>query len=277
MWALINKILQLFKYLIRKTIVFFGYYSKPDFIIVGAQKSGTSALFEILKQHTEITGAIKKEIHFFDNDDRFPNKKYNNYHLFFPFPYKVPSGNLLFEATPSYLFKPNVAERIFAYNKNIKIIISLRNPVDRALSAWTMFHYGFKNHHKYNALHDKQNFSIAIDNEMKALKNEQWNVVKPPYVQTGIYFYQIEKYYNLFPKENILIIEHSELQNNHNNTIEKICNFLNLPFETLPQKKINVSVKENKHDYDDVLKKINEFYKPYNEKLFQLIGKRYNW
>ena len=277
MWALINKILQLFKYLIRKTIVFFGYYSKPDFLIVGAQKSGTSALFEILKQHTAITGAIKKEIHFFDNDDRFPSKKFNNYHLFFPFPYKVPSGNLLFEATPSYLFKPNVAERIFAYNKNIKIIISLRNPVDRALSAWTMFHYGFKNHHKYNALYDKQNFITAIDNELTALKNEQWNVVKPAYVQTGIYFYQIEKYYNLFPKENILIIEHSELQNNHNNAIEKICNFLNLPFETLPQKKINVSVKENKHDYDDVLKKLNEFYKPYNEKLFQLIGKRYNW
>lgn len=272
-----NRISFIIKYIFRKVVVQLGFYSKPDFLIVGAQKSGTSALFGILKQHSKISGAIRKEIHFFDDDKNFPCKNYNSYHSFFPFPNRFPENNLLFEATPSYIYNSNAAERIYNYNKDLKIIICLRNPVKRVLSAWTMFHYGFKNHERYSHLFDERTFPEVIDEELQALNNGLFGSVKPPYIQTGIYHYQIEKYFSLFPRENILILEHEELKTNHDETVKTICNFLNIPNESLPQLQLNVSVKENRNDYENQLSVLKDFYKPYNEKLFELIGKRYNW
>lgn len=274
---MLTRILFILKQKARKIIVQLGYFSKPDFLIVGAQKSGTSALFNILKQHSKISGSIRKEIHFFDNDKNFPCSDFSAYHLYFPFSHKVPKGNLIFEATPSYLFKPKVAERIFEYNQDIKIIICLRNPVARALSAWTMFHYGFKKHKKYSHLYDERAFSVAIEEELRDLKNGIYNSPKPPYLQTGIYHTQIQRYFDLFLRKNILILEHSDLNNEHDQTIKEICDFLNLPDEKLPQLRMNTSLKDNKNEYVAQLEILSEFYKPHNELLYKLIGKKYNW
>jgi len=274
---LVNRILFILNYTVRKIAVQLGYYSKPDFLIVGAQKSGTSALFGILKQHSKITGAIRKEIHFFDNEKNFNPVNYKKYHVLFPLPNKVPKGNLIFEATPSYIYNPKAAERIFKYNPDLKIIICLRNPVARALSGWTMFHYGFKGHKRYGRSYDPSDYSSAIEKELKALTSGVWHSVKPPYIQTGIYYYQIENYYRFFPKQNVLILEHDELKHHHDVTVKTICDFLKISYEPLLQLEVNKSVKKNSEDYSKEAKLLQEFYKPYNEKLFTLIGKRYNW
>ncbi|MCD6018326.1 MAG: sulfotransferase [Bacteroidetes bacterium] len=274
---MVKQILFILRYIFRKSIVFFGHYSRPGFLIVGAQKAGTSALFEILKQHPDITGSHRKEIHFFDHDKNFPRKTYHTYHTYFPFPHLVPKGNLLFEATPSYLYRPGVAKRIFDYNPEIKIIICLREPAARALSAWIMFHYGFKDHAKYSHLYDPRSFNEAIAQELEMLKKNKFGVIRPPYIQTGIYHYQIEEYFKYFPKKNILILEHRELRDCHVETINLICDFLSLPQKHLPKLEKNTSVKATGNDYAEELLVLNEFYKPYNEKLFELIGKRYNW
>ncbi len=120
-------------------------------------------------------------------------------------------------------------------------------------------------------------FSTAVNEEVKALEKGKWDTIKPPHVQAGIYYYQIEKYYNLFPRENILILEHEELNRKHDETVQVICDFLKIPNEKLAQLKLNVSVKENKNEYSEQLERLSDFYKPYNEKLFDLIGKRYHW
>jgi hypothetical protein len=271
-----NLISSAIKY-IKRSINLLGYYSKPDFLIIGAQKAGTSALFAILKQHPGITGSRRKEIHFFNHDGNFPRKSYHAYHTYFPFPHQVPKGNLLFEATPAYLYRPEVAKRIFNYNPGLKFIICLREPAARALSAWTMFHYGFKDHPRYSHLHDPRSFQEAIKAELDLLQNNEFGAIRPPYIQTGMYHYQIEEYFKYFPKKNILILEHHELRDHHDETVHILCDFLNLPPVRLPKLEKNISVKENRNDYADILSVLKEFYKPYNEKLFELIGKRYKW
>lgn len=263
--------------IVRKSLVQLGYYSKPDFLIIGAQKAGTSALFNILKQHSKIEGALCKEVHFFDTDKKFPCKNYNAYHVSFPFPHKVPKGSLVFETTPKYVYHANAAERIHKYNPAIKLILCLRNPTDRALSAWTMFHYGFKNHKRFSHLYDERTFQIAIEEELQHLSKGVFYTSKFPHIERGIYHFQIQKYYNLFPKENILILEHNDIKNQHDQTIEKICRFLELPNEILPPLFLNNSLKDNKNDYSEQMKILNEFYKPHNELLYKLIGKEFNW
>ncbi len=97
------------KQLIRDWLIRLGYCSKPDFIIAGTQKAGTSALSKILAQHKHLTVSGETELHFFDRDETYEKGEFY-YHGLFPLPYKVPNGNLVFEKTPDYLYHPKSAE-----------------------------------------------------------------------------------------------------------------------------------------------------------------------
>jgi len=262
---------------VRKLIIRLGYYSKPDFLIVGAQKSGTTSLFSILKQHSRIIGAYKKEIHFFDDDEQYAANAYYKYHQHFPLPHKVKKNQLTFEATPSYLYHPEVAKRIKLYNPNIKLIIILRNPAQRALSAWSMYHYQAEQHEKYFYMHDKRLFREAIEEELVKIDKVNWYNDKYSYVKRGIYYPQVKQYLDIFSPEQVLIIEHRELKNEHDKTIKKISDFLSIPSEALTQQYLLQNTVSNQNDYPEELNRLNEFYRPYNKLLFDLIGKSYNW
>jgi hypothetical protein len=262
---------------IRNVITGLGYHSKPDFIIVGAQKAGTTALFSILKQHTQLTGALTKEVHFFDTEEMYSEKNYSFYHRYFPLPHKLDKGNLVFEATPSYLYHQQAAERIFKYDPEMKIIMSLRNPVYRALSAWNMYHHYGKNNKKYSHLHDRRSFTEAINSELERAGPVTYLNDKFSYVNRGVYYPQVKKYFEVFPKENILIIEHNELKNNHDQVIKSITAFLKVKNEALKPLERLKSEQDNKALYANELRQLEDFYRPHNAMLYELIGKEYNW
>src|SRR6478752_4058553 len=104
-----------------------------DFIICGTQKGGTSALDVYLRGHPNICMAEKKEVHFFDNEDAFRNATpdYSQYHSVF----KSNSSSLIFgEATTIYMYWREAPRRMWQYNPNLKLIVLLRNPIERAYS-----------------------------------------------------------------------------------------------------------------------------------------------
>jgi len=115
------------------------------FLVVGAQKGGTSALAEFLSVHPQICmaefllghsricTAESKEVHFFDLGALSPGRpsNYEEYHSFFP---KKPGAIAYGEATPAYMYWKPAAERIYRYNPEMKLIFLLRNPVERAYS-----------------------------------------------------------------------------------------------------------------------------------------------
>ena len=117
------------------------FVSKSDrvvnFLICGTQKGGTSALDAYLREHPEICMADKKEVHFFDNKKFFNKNKpdYSKYHSFFN---PQSSHKLLGETTPIYMYWHDSPRRIWQYSPNMKIIVILRNPIDRAYSHWNM-------------------------------------------------------------------------------------------------------------------------------------------
>jgi hypothetical protein len=112
----------------------FRKYNKPAFLIIGAQKAGTSSLFRYLSQHPDIRLPKRKELHFFD-------LQYSNgidwYERLFPRK-KIIKRQITGEASPFYLFHPLVPERVFNHYPNIRLIVLLRNPVDRAYSHFHM-------------------------------------------------------------------------------------------------------------------------------------------
>jgi hypothetical protein len=261
---------------IKQILIKAGYSSRPDFMIIGAQKAGTTSLYNMLTQHSLIIGSNTKEVHFFDNDQWYSEKKLYQYHSFFPLPYKVPDGAKLFEATPMYLFHPEVAIRLHSYNPNLKFIILLRNPAERAFSAWTMYHHHFKSG-SYKHLHDPRSFSTAIAEELEKFEETSYYDNRISYVKRGIYHFQIEAFLKYFPKSNMLIIENEELKDQQQESSKRIQSFVNVPYENLKLIELNKSRINETIDYKNEILNLQKFYNPHNSKLFQLIGREFNW
>src|SRR6266513_3551151 len=107
-----------------------------DFVLAGAQKSGTTALHYFLSRHPDINMGDQQEIHFFDNDALFASEPdYEQLHKHYRL---LPVSMIAGDFTPSYIYTEPAAERIWKYNPKIKLLILLRNPVDRAFAHWNM-------------------------------------------------------------------------------------------------------------------------------------------
>ena len=241
---------------------------KPSFIIIGAQKAGTTSLYEMLIQHSELLGSTTKEVHYFDRDEWYHQQNIDEYHHYFP-TVESKVNVLSFEATPMYLFHPEVAERLYQYNAQLKLIVLLRNPVERALSAWTMYHYSMKG--------DPRTFEQAIAQELRDYDRLSYYNNKICYVKRGVYHEQIERYLKLFPKEQLLFLDSNEFKTMPSVVLEKVTSFLGVRNEEIKLLHSNASKVENKQDYPKQLAKLKEFYEPYNYRLYELLGNDYGW
>jgi len=266
-----------------KLVKLSGYCSKPDFIIIGAQKAGTTALHQMLRKHSAVTASWKKEVHYFNNDKWYNRlDSIHQYHSFFPLPFLIPERGLLFETSPGYLCHPEAAGRMYRYNPDLKLIAILRDPAQRALSAWTMFHYHFESGY-HRRLHDTRLFGEAIAAEIEEIRNSgassrsDRSFSKRPYVKPGIYHEQLRQYFDVFPREQILVLESKALKQQWENTSKSIAAFLGIPYEAIPQMEHNSSRVSNKGSYPGELGLLREFYKPHNATLYELLGCEYDW
>jgi hypothetical protein len=194
----------------------------PGFLIVGAQKAGTTSLFDILNQHSHIYLPPEKELHFFDYKtevDKGP-VHYANYFS------EAGEAKAVGEATPLYLFYPEVASLIRSVlGQKIKIIILLRNPAERAFSHYKMmFAEGY----------EKRPFQLAITDNISRLSIGISFDRITSYLDRSLYTFQLKKYFDLFPKENIRIVLFEEdFVENRKATIAEIQQFLGVDHEEL--------------------------------------------
>ena len=158
--------------------------NRIDFIIIGVQKAGTTALDTYLRKHMEIEMGEIKEVHFFDNDKYFINEKidYKEYHKYFNFSC---DKKVFGETTPIYIWWKDSIKRIFNYNKNIKLIIILRNPINRAFSHWNM------EVSRKNEFRDF--YSCISENKLDEKQNKITS-----YIERGFYSEQIENLLKCF-------------------------------------------------------------------------------
>ena len=262
---------------IKKILAKVGLASKPSFMILGAQKAGTTSMFSILNQHSFIQGSTPKEVHYFDNDDWYNQNQIIDYHLCFPLKIEVKSKTQFFEASPSYLIHPKVAERLYNYNPKLKFIVILREPVERAISAWKMYSYNFTNSEK-KFLVETRDFKSAIRSEIDEFKGQNRFIDFRSYLKRGMYAAQIEHYLQFFPLSQFLFIESNDLKNQFEKSMTEILSFLELPWEPLSIEYQNESKdlfdwKEN----ENIILELKEIFASENQKLFELLGKKYDW
>jgi hypothetical protein len=197
--------------------------NKVDFIVCGTQKGGTSALDSYLRIHPEICMAEMKEVHFFDNEDHFTDNNTIDYNLYHGvFDQKV--GNRVSgEATPIYMYWHETPKRIWEYNPDMKLIIILRNPIERAYSHWNMeCARGADNISFWDALVSER------DRSRQALPY-QHRVYS--YIDRGFYSEQLRRLWAFFPQEQILILKNEALRFELQKTLYQICEFLTVSTE----------------------------------------------
>lgn len=188
------------------------------FFCLGAQKAGTSTLFNILNQHPQIYMPIQKELHFFERDERFANGINWYQNTYFP---NAGNDSICGDFTPESIFFESVPERILdTIGKDAKFILILRNPIDRAFSHYKMS--VFKNF-------EKLDFISAIKEEKQRLNRGYFSKSHFSYISRSLYSEQIIRFFNLFPMKNFLFLIFEEDFTNLNKMTRKICNHLNIP------------------------------------------------
>lgn len=254
------------------------YRSLPDFLIIGAQKSGTSSLFHYLSQHPHIVPCFGKEVHYFDGGI-FPEKdNYINGVSWYRsnFPLRLNFYKLTGEATPMYLFHPYAAKRIYQLIPEVKLIAILRNPTERAIS-----HY----YHEKRSGKEKRRLIDALLEEDELLEKNfsdsnfrNYEFYHHTYKSRGIYYKQLERYLKFFPRKQMLILSSEELLVNTETILRKVFEFLGVErdckIKDLSQR--NVGIKRGVID-QVVFKYLDSYFKPYNQKLFKLINRKFNW
>ena len=190
-----------------------------DFFIVGAPKAGTTSLFYYLNKNKGICMSSIKEPNFFSSQDLKIQKIYydslildnlKEYERIF-----TPKNKqqIIGEASVSYLFYPNVANRIFDYNPRSKIIIILRDPVERAFSHYSM---------DLRLGHVKQSLDELFDLGL----NNKDNLFFQQYILLGQYYEQVNRYIEVFGRENICVKFYDELKLDASSFYSDILKFL---------------------------------------------------
>ncbi|HXA39815.1 MAG TPA: sulfotransferase domain-containing protein [Phenylobacterium sp.] len=189
------------------------------FIVAGVQKGGTTALFDYLGEAPSLALSREKEVHFFDDEAiDWARPDYGAYHAAFP-----PSdGRLRGEATPIYLYWPQSLERIAAYNPAMKLIVMLRDPVERAWSHWKM---------EYARGAETQPFAWCVrEGRQRLFAAEPWGVHREfSYVERGFYGEQVERLFGLFPREQALVLKAEDLRADPGPVLARVRGFLGLP------------------------------------------------
>ena len=251
----------------------------PDFLIIGAQKCGTTFLYQLLVQHPRVKPAFLKEVHYFDLNFEKGN---NWYRSNFPLQMRNPRTYVTGEASPYYLFHPYAPERASTVVPDAKLIILLRDPVDRAYS-----HYQHQVKRVTGEARETLTFEEAIEAEERILPAEVSKMLQDEnykssshrtrsYLGRSRYMDQLQVWSSFFPRRRMLVLKSEDLFNDTTNTLERVLDFLALPHWAPETYSI-----PNKREYtglDPLLRqRLDEYFEPHNQRLYRYLGVDLGW
>jgi Sulfotransferase domain len=255
----------------------------PDFLIIGVAKGGTTSLCAYLNEHPFVAPAARKEVHFFDYQyslgehwyrGNFPSERERD-----AFAREHGRPFLTGEASPSYISHRWAPERIARMLPDAKLLVALRDPVDRAYS-----------HFQMSRREDKEpieSFEEAVLAEEERLRPELARAEADPtayvgrlgawsYLLRSRYAEQLERWFELFPREQFQFVKSEALAKEPAETLAVVYEFLGLPpHERGAYPSFHVA------DYDDMppstRRMLEEYFRPHNERLYELVGTDFGW
>jgi hypothetical protein len=239
----------------------------PDFVVIGTQKGGTSHFYRLLtEEHPLVRRAAAKELHFFDH--KFAEGVGWYRRCFSAGKHVDGHRTITGEASPSYLFDPQVPERMARIVPEARLIALLRNPVDRAYSHYQM---------EVGRRKEKRSFEEATEEEMISVEG-QGNSVDVPhaYLRRGLYAEQLERFSYFANRERLLVLKSENLFTRRLEVLERVLRFLRLPpFESTLASPARRATYEPMDP--DTRRRLEGFFAPHNERLYDLLSTDLGW
>jgi hypothetical protein len=249
----------------------------PGFLIVGAQRCGTTSMYRALAAHPSVRKAVlHKGVHYFDmNYDR----GLGWYRAHFPLARGAhPQASQTFESSPYYLFHPLAAERIAADLPGVKLIVLVRDPVERAYSAYT---------HEFARGFETEPFESAIDLEPDRLNGEAARIVSEPgylshshqhhaYRARGQYAEQLERLERLFDRANIHVVDSGDFFTKPEPVYDGVLDFLGLASDGYPQFERH-NARPRSAIPETLRARLDEHFVSFDEQLTDWLGRIPSW
>jgi hypothetical protein len=254
----------------------------PDFVIIGAQRCGTTSLYNHLVTHPNVIAAFKKETLFFSN---YYAKGRNWYRAHFALGRRKGHGRrrpgpdlVTGEASPYYLFHPHAPRRARETVPNARLIALLRNPVDRAYS-----HY----HHEVKMGLESLSFEDALAAEGKRLSQETPKVLEDEnyrsfnhqnysYLARGVYVDQLENWARSFGRNQLLVLRSEDFDEDPARTLRQVIEFMDLP-----KWELGGHVKYHLASYPPMdattKQRLTAYFEPHNQRLYEFLGLDLGW
>ena len=255
----------------------------PDFVIIGAQKAGTTTLYNSLKRHPGIAPASHKELFFFDLQYHRGPMWYRAHFPYRPSRWPVMTRGrsqrlLSGESTPNYLFHPHAPGRMAAVIPQAKLLVLLRNPVDRAYS-----HY----QHQVRAGRETLSFEDAVEQEPVRLHGELEKMQadarydsaarhRYSYLARGVYVEQLQRWERAFSRQHMLIVNSEAFYADPASTLQRVTAWLGLSRWTPPPRKDNAGGAYAPMRPETRARLIG-YFRPYNQRLYEHLGVSYGW
>jgi len=255
----------------------------PSFLVVGGQRCGTTALYKKLVQHPAVLGAgLHKGVHYFDTDF---SRSFQWYLGHFPMKsaarrieHRIGVPAITGEASPYYMFHPAAGERIARTLPGVKLICILRDPVERAYSAYA---------HEKARGYESETFEDAIALESKRLRGEEDRIRSDPsyvstyhqhnaYLARGRYIEQLLRLERLVGRDRLLVLDFDEVFGDVKGSMRTLSDFLELPVwtpEDIP--------KRNARPRDampaGLRASLRSYFRDYDQELARWWGKTPSW
>ena len=254
----------------------------PDFLIIVAQKCGTTSLYSYLMRHPNVGAAFEKEVRYFNN--HYENGV-NWYKAHFPANFyrylmtrRDGSRFVTGEGEPSYLPNPIVPQRAFGLTPGVKLIVMLRNPVDRAYS-----HY----QHRFTRGREKRTFEEVVEADKEILKDgwgglptgdyKRLGHLHYSYLPRGFYADQIKTWMDVFPKEQFLVIRAEDFFSESQTTFDEVLNFIGIPGHRLEKSKRHNVGKYTQQMTAETRQDLADYYYPHNQRLREYLDRDFSW
>ncbi len=253
----------------------------PDYVIIGAMRCGTSRFYGLLTKHPLIKGAAAKELHYFDRPERF-EQGLEWYRKCFPPPERQDGHRTITgEATPRYLFEPLVPERMAQVVPEARLIVLLRNPVDRAYSQY---------HKSVRSGRESRSFQETVEEELASLAGAESSghgrsrddSDGSAYTQLsrGIYVDQLVRWRKFFDEEQMLVLKSEDFFKHQADTLKLVQEFLGLPYREIeiPSRKTSRQSTYEYEPMDPALRqRLEAFFEPHNKRLYDYLGRDFGW
>jgi hypothetical protein len=249
----------------------------PDYLIIGTQKGGTSSLYNYLCMHPDVASATMKEIHYFSHHMDKGEGWYRGHfatEAFLSAATRVRGRRPLSgETSPDYLFNPYAAGRAFQLLPEARLLVLLRDPVDRAFS-----HY----RHRVRKGLEERTFEAAIAEELELAAREgnvregayyeSGQYAKRTYVTRGLYARQLQPWFAVYPRHRFLLLRSEDFFTDPRAAYTRVVEFLGLePWQPKEMRKYNFFGERGTMP-ETPRRQLQQFFEPHNRELAELTG-----